>query len=977
MKVCYNIETKVVVFFVVLLFCKASVGAKADDYVSCVVASPVFEQNMGQIVDVSRKRCDNVFFKAEINGATVFFTNEDVTFVFSSAELSEYMQIKMGIKENPYPQEKWQELRRKVEIDNYEGDEVKKKVKSTILHLKFPGANLTKANGEEKKMETHNYFTPEIPDGLYGVLTFQKIRYANVYPNVDLLFYFENGLLKYNFELQPNASPSDIKLLFVGQKSVSLDEKGNVVVEAENVKLCDHAPKCYQEGNSLDSRFYLDMDTVRFSVDGYDNSKALVIDPELTWSTYFHDGTSTQAFNSWVTRPLWDSKGDMFLIMSSSSNSFPTVDFGGNAYFEQSDGGLWASCNQVQIVKYNTNKEVVWATYYCNTQDAYVNSGNQSAVIDNNDNLYIAGHLFYAYSSAESFPLYNPGGGAYYETGLGNNRNFILEFNALTGQRLWATMFCTRGNYSSSLEIKGLAVDNDNNLIVTGVTYTPDNSWTSIPFPATNPAGHYVNASPTEEETPFLARFNGTSHALNWSTYISRGGSGAYVTSQARIAIDKNNSIYITSAYSSSSAAFSGVNPGSSAYYSTTLPSSRRIALYRFSSSGALNWATLYGSTNANWEDCYDSGIDENGNLIIVGLTLGSNFYTKNPGGGAYFQSALSVSGKADGFISKFNSSGSVIWSTYIGGGSVSTTESYASPLYSMGLDLNGNLYVSGYSYSPSYPLMEMTGSYYQSTFTGNYAPTISMFDANGVMKWSTYFGYKAHIATGGFNCRKLCGDKIVRLGYINNNSGSVPTINTNGYDYYHTDLEGTGSYNTDFIAEFKMTGVLPDLDLSGIEDEYCLNSTPVTLPTTINGIVGTWSPATISTSAIVTDAPYVFTPTNTCYLPETLPVDVINCCTELAQPTLTVTSQTDRSVTVSWNSISHASSYTLYYGVNDPNSSTSNVWSIPNATSPMTIPELTNGQPYNFAVMPVGSDPYCPENDLSPTRVGTPVCDE
>ena len=47
------------------------------------------------------------------------------------------------------------------------------------------------------------------------------------------------------------------------------------------------------------------------------------------------------------------------------------------------------------------------------------------------------------------------------------------------------------------------------------------------------------------------------------------------------------------------------------------------------------------------------------------------------------------------------------------------------------------------------------------------------------------------------------------------------------------------------------------------------------------------------------------------------------------------------------------------------------------NATSPITIPELTNGQPYNFAVMPVGADPYCPENDLSPTRVGTPVCNE
>lgn len=867
---------RLVVCLAFLILYSSSVLAKNAGFISDIDRNPVFEQNLGQIVDASRNRCDNVFFKAEINGATAFFTNEGVTFSFSSVELSEYMQIIMGIKENPYAPEEWKEIRRKVESGDYHGADIAPKVQSAVLRIQFLGANLTKVIGEEKKLETRNYFTPEFPDGLYGVPTFQKIRYSEVYPNVDLLFYIENGLLKYDFELSPNANLSDIKLLFSGQKSISIDENGNVVVEAESVKLYDHAPKCYQEGNLLESRFYLDKDTIKFEVDGYDRSKGLIIDPVLNWSTYFHDGTSTQAFNSWVTRPLWNSQGDMFLIMSSSSNSFPTVNPGGNAYFEQTDGGLWASDNQVQIVKYNTNKEVVWATYYCNTQDAYVKSGNQSAVIDNNDNLYVSGSLFYAYSSEESFPLYNPGNGAYYETALGNNRNFILEFNSLTGQRLWATMFCTRGSFSSSLEIKGMSVDNNNNLLVTGVTYTPDNSWTSIPFPATNPTGHYVNSSPAEEETPFLVRFNGSNHALNWSTYISRGGSGAYVTSQARIAIDNSNNIYIASGYSSRTAAFSGVNPGSGAYYNTTLPTSRRIALYRFSSSGALNWATLFGSTDANWEDCYDAGIDENNNLIIVGRTQGSNFYTTNPGGGAFFQSSISATGKSDGFISKFSSSGSVLWSTYIGGAS---TQSSSNQLYAMGLDANSNLFVSGYSCSSSYPLVQMTGSYYQSSFTGSQSVTMSQFDANGVMKWSTYYGNNTYIAEGGFNCRRLCGDKLVRLGYVNNNNGSVPTINTSGYDYYHADFEGTGSYNTDFVAEFTLTNVLPDIDLSGIEDEYCLNSTPDALPTSVNGIEGTWSPSVISTSAIVTDAEYVFTPTSPCYSPETLYVDVINCC--------------------------------------------------------------------------------------------------
>lgn len=106
-------------------------------------------------------------------------------------------------------------------------------------------------------------------------------------------------------------------------------------------------------------------------------------------------------------------------------------------------------------------------------------------------------------------------------------------------------------------------------------------------------------------------------------------------------------------------------------------------------------------------------------------------------------------------------------------------------------------------------------------------------------------------------------------------------------------------------------------------------------------------------------------------------PLTPIITCTHLDPPTLNVVQETDRSIRVSWNSVEHASSYILYYGVNDPNSSTNNVWSVTNATSPMIIPELTNGQPYNFAVMPVGTDPYCPENPLSTTRQGTSNCDE
>ena len=110
---------------------------------------------------------------------------------------------------------------------------------------------------------------------------------------------------------------------------------------------------------------------------------------------------------------------------------------------------------------------------------------------------------------------------------------------------------------------------------------------------------------------------------------------------------------------------------------------------------------------------------------------------------------------------------------------------------------------------------------------------------------------------------------------------------------------------------------------------------------------------------------------------PEVCATPDVACLPIVQRPVLTIEAQTDRAVRISWTPVEHTDSYTLYYGVNDPNNNT-NVWTIENInTTTYTIPELTNGQTYNFAVMPVGADPYCLENDLSTTVEGIPVCNQ
>ena len=105
--------------------------------------------------------------------------------------------------------------------------------------------------------------------------------------------------------------------------------------------------------------------------------------------------------------------------------------------------------------------------------------------------------------------------------------------------------------------------------------------------------------------------------------------------------------------------------------------------------------------------------------------------------------------------------------------------------------------------------------------------------------------------------------------------------------------------------------------------------------------------------------------------------------CSHLERPTIEIRAEdiSDRTVKVRWSGVSGANSYTLYWGVNDPNVSTENVWkktSISSSLREYDVERLTNGQLYKFAIMPVGSiaEDECEDNPLSSTVSATPNCE-
>jgi len=260
-----------------------------------------------------------------------------------------------------------------------------------------------------------------------------------------------------------------------------------------------------------------------------------------------------------------------------------------------------------------------------------------------------------------------------------------------------------------------------------------------------------------------------------YATYI--GGAGD--DRAAAIAVDTAGNAYVTGSTMSSNF------PMAAAAFAT-FGGGRDAFVLKLSASGnALLYSTYLGGTNTDLGT--GIAVDSSGNMYISGDTYSANF----PVAGA-LQSTFG--GQTDAFVTKLNASGTVAFSTFLGGSSVEHAGGIA-------IDSGLNIYVAGGTLSTNYPVVHPI----QSANAGGQNAFVTKINPSGtIILYSTYLGGSG-ASGGGITLQQANGVAVDSNGnaYVAGvtNSANFPvtpgafqTVYNGATDAFVAKINGAGS---------------------------------------------------------------------------------------------------------------------------------------------------------------------------------------
>jgi hypothetical protein len=348
-----------------------------------------------------------------------------------------------------------------------------------------------------------------------GIPSFSRVRYAQVWPGVNVDFHGNRSRLEYDLNLAPGADPARVGFAFAGARSLRLTGSGDLLVGLAHGSLRQPRPLAYQwlgshrqpvpVGYALGARGH-----VALHLGLYDHRRALIVDPGLVYSTYLGGSGADKGFSIAI-----DSSGDAFVTGQTNSPNFPTT----ASAFQTSLGG---TSSTAFVTKLNaTGSALLYSTYLGGSgQD-----GGQGIAIDSSGDAFVTGR-----TSSSNFPAI---AGAF-QTSLGGEHDAsVTKLNA-TGSALLYSTYLGGSGFDDGV---GIAIDSSGDAFVTGVTKSENFPVTPFSFQRTCQLGPHGEKICSEA---FVTKLNPTGSALSYSTYL--GGNGANGNG---IAVDSSGDAYV------------------------------------------------------------------------------------------------------------------------------------------------------------------------------------------------------------------------------------------------------------------------------------------------------------------------------------------------------------------------------------------------------------------------------------------------
>jgi gliding motility-associated-like protein len=410
----------------------------------------------------------------------------------------------------------------------------------------------------------------------FATAAFRKISYKNLYPGIDVDYFFPAGKggFKYTIKAKAGADLSLIKMSYPGT-ALNLDEQGDLLIHSSFGEITDHAPSSfYAEGNEvIESSYKINNSIVSFNLQDANAGRDIVIDPWVTYpqlagtdvaydvdfdlqgNVYIYGGSSVfqeiKYDSSGATQWVYNATGFSgyyygdFTVDATSGSSYLTsgVDFSSYCMAKLNSSGI-----QVASMAPVSTLHELWRIVYNNcTKKLIIGAGgwsfaNQGALVDTNLSVLTPVNVLNASNDYHDIALLaiDNANNCYMATSRGNpgfdNVLIRCPANTLTPPQFTAqnnNMFLEQNSF---LFVNGRC-NGYNGIVVTGnYVYTYNGAilekWNKI----TGALVGSINVS-----TPQYSNYFGQHILCSWAGLTADACGNIYVGNKARVLVYDTN----------------------------------------------------------------------------------------------------------------------------------------------------------------------------------------------------------------------------------------------------------------------------------------------------------------------------------------------------------------------------------------------------------------------------------------------------